>query len=165
MPEVLHTLAPVFDAHSRILILGTMPSPKSRQTGFYYGNPQNKFWRVLQTLFDSPPLVTIEQKTAFLLGHRIALFDVLHACEIQGASDASIQNPVPNDFTPILSKASIQAVFTTGKTATRLFETFCAKQTGFSPIYLPSTSPANCANFTFEALVEAYRVILPYLLS
>lgn len=164
MQQIHHTLPPVFDRHSRILILGTMPSPKSRQTKFYYGHPQNKFWRVLQALFEAAPLVTTEEKTAFLLTHRIALFDVLQSCQIRGASDASIKAPVPNDFTPILSQAPIQAVFTTGKTATRLFERLCAKQTGFSPIYLPSTSPANCANYTLDALVEAYRVILPYLL-
>ena len=153
-----HTLAPVYDENSHVLILGSFPSPKSRETGFYYGHKQNRFWRVLAAVFDAPAPQTNAEKEAFVRSRGIALWDVCASCEIAGASDASIKNVTPNDFDVITSVADIRAVFTTGKTAFELYE----KHTGKTALLLPSPSPANCAVPT-DALVDAYRAICAYL--
>ncbi|MCL2869998.1 DNA-deoxyinosine glycosylase [Candidatus Saccharibacteria bacterium] len=129
-----------------MLILGTFPSPKSREFGFYYGHPQNIFWQTLARVLNQPePAKTIAARREFLLKNHIAMWDVLHACEINGAADSSITNPVPNKFALLLAKTNIVAVLTTGKTATDLFQKLCAKEAGMDAIYLPSTSPANRA--------------------
>jgi hypoxanthine-DNA glycosylase len=141
-----HPFDPVYDAESRVLILGTFPSPKSRAFGFYYGHPQNVFWRTLATVLETPePAPDIAARTAFLLAHHVAVWDVLHSCEIDGAADSSIRNPVANAFRPIIERSEIRAVFTTGRTATRLFNALAADESGLSAQYLPSTSPANRA--------------------
>lgn len=158
----MHQFPPVFDSHSRVLILGTMPSPKSREQGFYYGHPRNRFWPVLAQVLGEPCPETISEKKAMALRHGIAVWDVLASCEIRGADDTSIRNPVPNDMSRILDHAPIQAVFTTGTKATALFRKYCEKETGFSTIPLPSTSPANC-RVTMEELTAAYGKILRYL--
>jgi len=164
MPELIsHTLAPVFNARSRILILGTMPSPRSRKTCFYYGHPQNRFWRVLADVFAEDVPSDNRTKEAFLLRHRIALWDVLQSCSIEGADDSSIKDPVPNDLRRILENADIKAVFTTGQKATQLYQNYCMQQTGIMTEYLPSTSPANCARFSYEDLVRAYEVLKKFL--
>ena len=111
---VTHEIQPVFDSRSRVLLLGTMPSPASREQGFYYGSPQNRFWRVLAAIFDEPVPRTIEGKRDMLLRHHIALWDVLASCEIEGASDASIRDAQPNDLARIFDAADIRAVFATG---------------------------------------------------
>ncbi len=160
---VIHTIPPVFDRHSRILLLGTMPSPKSREVGFYYGHPQNRFWKVLATLFSCAIPNTNAARTEFLLTRRIALWDVLASCEIRGADDGSIKNPVVNDIGKILQAAGIRAIFTTGSKAYRIYNRYCLPQTGVHAKALPSTSPANCRFYTFEKLLEAYRVILQYI--
>ncbi len=159
---VFHNFPPLYDANSKILLLGSMPSPKSREQAFFYGHPQNRFWRVLSTILEVPLPQTIAEKRTLCLQHGIALWDVLASCEIKGASDAAIRNPVPNDFTEILQTASIQAVFTTGGTANRLYHKLCAPQTGMPADALPSTSPANAA-WSVERLCVRYREILPYL--
>lgn len=161
--KVLHEIEPVFDKNSKILILGTMPSPKSRETGFYYGHPQNRFWRVMAELFCCEVPRTNEGRTAWLKAHNIALWDVLSSCEITGADDGSIKNPVPNDLNRVLAVADIKAVFTTGTKAFALYNRLCRKSTGIEAVPLPSTSPANCRFYTFDALAERYRVILGYL--
>lgn len=158
MNSLTHTIEPVYNSRSRILILGSFPSPKSREVGFYYGHPQNRFWRVLSAVLCEHCPETVIEKREMLLRHRIALWDVLHSCEITGASDSTIKNPVPNDFIRIFDAADIRAVFTTGKTAGKLYERFSGRKS----IVLPSPSPANCA-VKFEELIEAYRSILPYL--
>jgi hypoxanthine-DNA glycosylase len=136
----------LYDWQSRVLILGTFPSPKSRELGFYYAHPHNIFWKTLGTVLKvDEPSRDLQSCREFLLREHIALWDVLHACDIEGASDASIKNPVPNKFAPILADSSIHTIFTTGKKATELFDRLCAKEVGFEAIYLPSTSPANCA--------------------
>ena len=147
-------IEPVFDADSRVLLLGTMPSPRSRAERFYYAHPQNRMWKVLAAVFESPLPVTVEEKKRFLLSHRIAMWDVLASCEIEGASDTSIRNPGPNDLDRIFADAAISVVFTAGGTAHRLLK----KLTGRDSVRLPSTSPANCAMPT-ESLVEAYRIV------
>lgn len=160
---MIHPLEPVYDADSRILILGTMPSPKSRERGIYYGNPQNRFWKVLENVFQKKIPEDWEGRKDFLLEKRIALWDVLRSCEIRGAGDQTIQNPVVNDFSDLFFKASIQRVFTTGKKAESLFKKYCTPVVGYTAYYLPSTSPANQGNYSLEKLAEAYREILPYL--
>ena len=121
MEHIIHSIEPVFDAESRVLILGTMPSPKSREVQFYYGHPQNRFWRVLAAVLGEELPQSVPEKKAMLLRHRIALWDVLAECEITGASDSSIRNPVANDLSVILDHAPVQAVFTTGATAWKLY--------------------------------------------
>lgn len=152
--ELFHTAEPVYDANSLVLLLGTFPSPKSREYGFFYGHPQNRFWRVLAAVFDSPPLATIEEKKAFLLREQIALWDVIASCEIVGASDASIKNAKPTDLSRIHNTANIGAVYTTGTTASKLYHRFFDKNN----IMLPSTSPAN-ASMNLSKLIESYMQI------
>lgn len=157
---VTHTLEPVFDQNSKILILGTMPSPKSREAGFYYAHPQNRFWPVLAELFGEPVPSGTPDRRLFALQHRIALWDVLHACQIQGADDSTIRDPVPNDIAWLLNHSKIQTVFTTGKKATELYRRYCLPATQRPSVYLPSPSPANCRNCSKDTLVKAYHVLL-----
>ena len=160
---IVHPLEPIFDAHSKILILGTMPSPQSRTHGFYYAHPQNRFWPVLSQLFAQEIPSDPVGRTGFLLAHGIALWDVLRSCEIKNADDGSIRNPVANDLSLIFDCADIRAVFTTGRKATVLYEQHCRNGSGAPPPqYLPSTSPANC-RYTVEVLTAYYRSILPYI--
>uniref|UniRef100_A0A7C9NSP5 DNA-deoxyinosine glycosylase n=1 Tax=Muribaculaceae bacterium Z82 TaxID=2304548 RepID=A0A7C9NSP5_9BACT len=156
--HVTHTIEPVFDAHSRVLLLGTIPSPKSRETGFYYGHPRNRFWPVMAALFDEPVPQTNQERAQLLLRHRIALWDVLASCDIDGASDASIAQETPNDLRPLFAAAPISHVFCTGATAARLYRIYDEPVLGIAAVQLPSTSPANAA-FSFERLVTAYDVV------
>ena len=160
--RITHAFSPVFDSESRILVLGTMPSPKSRELGFYYSHPRNRFWPVLAKIFGEEIPGTPEEKKNFCHRHKIALWDVLKECEIEGASDSSIKNAVPNDISIILNSADIKAVFTTGTTATKLYKKFIEPEIGIPVIDLPSTSPAN-AKVKFEELCEEYKIILEYL--
>ncbi len=161
MPQtVRHPLAPLCDSRSRVLLLGTMPSPRSREQGFYYAHPQNRFWPIFGALFGETVPESREGRLAWLLGHRIALWDVLQSCEIEGADDGSIRSPVPNDISQILRAAPIQKIFTTGSAAARLYRKYCLPSTGVSAFPLPSTSPANCRFYTLETLIEAYRPVL-----
>ena len=153
--HIEHGIAPVFDGRSEVLVLGTMPSPASREAAFFYGHPQNRFWRVLAALFDEPVPVNGE-RTDLLLRHHIALWDVLASCDIRGASDASIANARPNDLGRILSAAPIRRVFCTGATSARLYGKLCEPATGLAAVKLPSPSPANAA-WSLPRLVEAYR--------
>jgi hypoxanthine-DNA glycosylase len=150
----------VYDARSKVLILGSIPSPKSRENGFYYGHPQNIFWQTLAAVLEAPPPDSAPaSKTAFLLKHRIALWDVLHSCAIRGASDTSITNAIPNRFKTIITQTKITAIFTTGKKATALFNTLCAEEAGMAAIYLPSTSPANRALHVKPEFMEAWQQV------
>lgn len=162
MSTVIHAFEPVCDSSSKVLILGTMPSPKSRENGFYYGHPQNRFWPVLAAIFAEAVPETPAERRRFALEHRIALWDVLRRCDIDGASDASIRDPVPNDLRPILAQADIRAIFANGGKAAELYDRFCLPAAGRGCIRLFSTSPANCRR-SFSELVNNYRVILDYL--
>ena len=143
--HVVHGFEPVFDAHSRILILGSLPSVKSREQGFYYGHPQNRFWQVTAAVFSQPVPVSIPEKKAFLLRCGIALWDVIAECDIIGSSDASIKNAVPTDLSQILSAAPVEAIFANGSTAEKLYIRHQQPLTCRPIIRLPSTSPANAA--------------------
>lgn len=160
--KVIHEFDPVFNEESRILMLGTMPSPKSRETGFYYGHPRNRFWKVVSDVCGEELPGTREDKIAFALRNKIAVWDVLAGCEIEGADDSSIRKPEPNDMSRILDHADIRAVFTTGTKASQLYRRYCYPKTGIEAVALPSTSPANC-RVTYEELYQAYSVICRYL--
>ena len=160
---VTHEIQPVFDSRSRVLLLGTMPSPASREQGFYYGHPQNRFWRMLAAIFDEPTPRTIEEKRDMLLRHHIALWDVLASCEIEGASDASIRDAQPNDLARIFDAADIRAVFATGTKAGELYRKLIEPTLGVPCTTLPSTSPAN-AKMKLGDLADAYgKALLPLL--
>lgn len=161
--HVIHEIEPVYDKNSRVLLLGTMPSPKSRETGFFYGHPQNRFWKVLALLFDEPTPETIEEKRDLCLRHHIALWDVVSSCDIEGASDASIKNAKPNDLAQILNAAPIQAVFTTGTKAGQLYKKLCEPATSIPCTVLPSTSPANSRVSLAELCTTYKQALSPYL--
>lgn len=156
--KVCHTISPVYDGQSRILILGSFPSVRSREVGFFYGHPQNRFWKTLASVFGEAIPETVAQKRAFLLSHGVALWDVIASCEIVGSSDSSIRNALPNDVGRILRAAPIERVFVNGGTAHRLYLRYLQSQTGVEAIRLPSTSPANAA-WTQEKLNAAWSVI------
>lgn len=160
--RIAHTFDPIFDSESRILVLGTMPSPKSREFGFYYSHPRNRFWPVLAKIFGEEVPKTPDERKNFALRNKIALWDVLKECDIEGASDSSIKNAVPNDINIIFEKADIKAVFTTGATAAKFYKKFIEPESKIPAIALPSTSPAN-AKVKFEKLVEEYKIILTFL--
>ncbi len=148
-----HEFEPVFDSSSEILILGSFPSVKSRENHFYYGHPQNRFWKTLAGIFEEEAPKTIAQKKELLLKHHVALWDVIESCDIAGSSDSSIKNVLPNDMDVILKRANIRAIYANGDKAYRLFMKYC-KRDGQPPIEkLPSTSPANAA-WSLERLIE-----------
>lgn len=153
-----HEFAPVFDKNSKILILGTFPSVKSRESHFYYGHPQNRFWKVIALLMKEEVPETIEEKKQLLLSHGIAIWDVIASCDIAGSSDSSIKNVVPCDLTRILGTCDIRAIFANGKTAEKLYNRYSLPVTGIPIQVLPSTSPANAA-FQMERLIEHWKVI------
>lgn len=155
----IHTISPVYNEHSRILILGSFPSVKSREAGFFYGHPQNRFWKVLANVFQAEVPGTIEEKKAFLLEHRIAVWDVIGQCEITGSSDRSIRNVVPNPISKILETTKIEQIFVNGKKAEQLYQRYIYPQTKRNAICLPSTSPAN-ASWNLEKLTEAWKIVL-----
>ena len=152
-----HPIPPVFDANSRVLILGSFPSVASREAAFFYGHRQNRFWRVLGAVFGEEVPADVAGKRAFLLSHGVALWDVIAECEVVGSADASIRGAVANDLSPIFAAAHIGRVFTNGQTAHRLYVRHLAPRFG-EDLCLPSTSPAN-ASWSLERLVEAWRVI------
>lgn len=155
---VVHPFPPVWDTDSRVLILGSFPSERSRETGFYYGHPQNRFWRVLAALYHVSVPQTNEEKRALLLARHIALWDSVAACEIVGSSDASIRGAVPNDVAGLLAKTHIHTIFTNGTAARRVYEKYTEPLTGKPCVPLPSTSPANAAR-SLEKLIDAWQIV------
>jgi hypoxanthine-DNA glycosylase len=154
-----HEFPPVFDENSRILILGSLPSVKSREQGFYYGHPQNRFWKVIAGIYQCPVPDTIESKTEMLKHYHIAIWDVIASCDIIGSSDSSIKNVIANDINLILDQCDIQKIYVNGKTAGKLYNKYSKENTGKEIIELPSTSPANAA-YSLERLKEAWNIIL-----
>lgn len=155
---VHHRIAPYFSDSPDVLIIGTFPSPKSREFHFFYGHPQNRFWKVLAGVFDAPFPETREARLAFVRDHHLALWDTVLSCQITGASDTSIKHVIPNRLDELVRTYGIRHVFCTGKKAGALYEKFAEKETGIKAVVLPSTSPANCA-WSLQRLIEAYRVI------
>ena len=153
-----HPIPPLYNRDSKILILGSFPSVKSREQMFFYGHPKNRFWKVVSTVFGCKEPKTIEEKKQFLFDSGIALWDVIASCEIIGSSDSSIKNVKANDLLEILKEADIRQIFVNGKTAEKYFKKYTQAQINRAAVYLPSTSPANAA-WSLEDLVEKWEVL------
>ena len=154
----MHPIPPLFDSESRVLILGSFPSVRSRESGFFYGHPQIRFWRVLAGVFNDVLPDTIEEKRAFLARHHIALWDVIASCKIEGSSDSSIRDVVPTDLSMILASAPIKRIFVNGKTAENYYRRYQYQKTGREALCLPSTSPANATKCLAD-LMDAWRAV------
>lgn len=154
-----HNIPPVFDRRSTVLILGSFPSVASREEGFFYAHPQNRFWKVLSALFSSPLPCTVQEKKTLLLTHGVALFDVIERCEISGSADSSVKSVIANDLSPLLSAARIRRIFVNGKTAEKYYLKYIYPKTLIPCICLPSTSAAN-ASYSLPKLIEAWKIIL-----
>ncbi|MGN0240102.1 MAG: DNA-deoxyinosine glycosylase [Candidatus Weimeria sp.] len=156
--HILHPIPPFYDKDSEILILGSFPSVKSREQMFFYGHPQNRFWKVLARVFDDEVPATIPEKKAFLTKHHIAVWDVIGSCDIEGSSDSSISNVKANDLSVILSNSDVKRIFVNGKTAEKYYKKYTEQKTGMKAVCLPSTSPANAA-WNLDKLVSAWNEI------
>ena len=155
---IVHPIPPIYDENSGILILGSFPSVRSREEGFFYGHPQNRFWKVTSAVFGEDTPRTVEEKKSFLIRNRIALWDVIGSCDIVGSSDSSIKNVSANDLSVILDSADIRQIFVNGQTAFKYYRKYSEKKTGRPAICLPSTSPANAA-WSVERLTAAWKCI------
>ena len=153
-----HPFGPLYDENSRVLILGSFPSVKSREQNFFYGHPQNRFWRVIAAVFGQPVPQTVEEKKLLILDNGLALWDSIASCEITGSSDASIRNVRANDISIILNSCSIERIYCNGRKSHELYQKYIEPETGREAVCLPSTSPAN-AKWTLEKLTEAWSVI------
>ena len=156
---VCHTIDPIYDKESRILILGTLPSVKSREHNFYYSHPQNRFWKVVASILGCSEPLSIDEKKQMLIKNKIALWDVIESCTITGSSDSSIKNAKPNNITSILMGSNIRSIYGNGQTAYQLYQKLCYPNTHMEMIKLPSTSPAN-ASYDLERLTTEWKVIL-----
>lgn len=156
--HIVHPFAPLWSPGSKALILGSLPSAASREQGFYYGHPRNRFWRVLAAVYGCEAPVSTEEKRDFILSHGLALWDVIGQCDIRGSADSSIRAALPNDIRPILEGAEIRAIFTNGARAHELYCRSILPLTGLEAVRLPSTSPANAA-CAFDPLVEAWSAV------
>ena len=156
LTHVKHPFPPLYDENSKILILGSFPSVKSREQMFFYGHPQNRFWKVISKVFEASTPTTVEEKREFLLSNNIALWDVIASCEISGSSDSSIKNVVANDLSEILNTADIEKIFVNGKTAEKYFNKYTKKLINRDAVCLPSTSPANAA-WSVEKLIKVWK--------
>lgn len=154
---IVHPIPPLYNSDSRTLILGSFPSVKSREQAFFYGHPQNRFWRVLAGVFNEAVPQSIEQKREFILSHNLALWDTIESCEITNSSDSSIKNVVPNNLDTILKNSRIERIFTNGKASQKYYDKFLKQKYG-EAICLPSTSPANAA-FSLEKLIKEWQII------
>ena len=160
MPEIIkHPIAPAWNSESEVLILGSFPSVKSRESAYFYGHPQNRFWPVLAALFQDRCPVSNQEKQDFLLKHHVAVWDVIASCEIDGSADSSIRNVRANNINIILENAKIRQIFCNGQTAYRLYQKYILPVSNRTAVCLPSTSPAN-ARWTFDRLVQAWSVII-----
>ena len=161
--QIVHPFPPLYDEHSRILILGSFPSVKSREQLFFYGHPQNRFWKVLASVLDCPVPQNIPEKREMLLKNHVALWDSIGKCEIEGSSDASIEAVVPNDLSPIFTSAEIRQVFCNGRKSWEMYRKYQEELTGMPAVCLPSTSPAN-ASWSLDRLSDAWgKQIRPWI--
>lgn len=159
MEHVKHTINPIYNEKSNILILGTFPSVKSRENKFFYSHPQNRFWKIIAYITNTSPVPsTIDEKKNMLLNNKIALFDVIKSCDITGSSDTSIKNVEPWDLSIILDACNIKKIYANGNKAYELYMKYCYNNLKRSIIKLPSTSPAN-ASFNFERLLSEWSQI------
>lgn len=158
MERVVHEIPPIYDENSRILILGSFPSVKSRESQFFYGHPQNRFWKVLAEIFGEEIPVSVGEKKKLLLDNHVAVWDVIASCTIEGSSDSSIKDVLPNDLSCILNAADIRQIYCNGGTSYRLFCKYCEPVLKRAAVKLPSTSPAN-ASYRLERLVEEWKQI------
>ena len=154
-----HTFDPVFDAESKILILGSFPSVKSRENNFFYGHPQNRFWKVMANVLNWKMPTTIEEKRKMLLENHVAVWDVIASCSILGSSDTSIKDVVVNDFSKILENSKVERIYVNGGKAYELYHKYAEKVTGIQAVKLPSTSPANAA-WSLEKLTKTWKEII-----
>lgn len=153
--HIIHPIPPFYDKDSKILILGSFPSVKSREQMFFYGHPQNRYWKVIASVFGDEVPLTIPAKKAFLKKHRIAMWDVIGSCDIIGSSDSSIENVTANDLLCIIGSSKIKRIFVNGKTAEKYYKKYTEQNTGIKAVCLPSTSPANAA-WSLEKLKKAW---------
>lgn len=161
--RIKHTFEPVYGTDSSLLILGSFPSVKSRELGFYYGHPQNRFWKVMGSIFEQNKDIlnqaSIETKIDFLKKNKVAIWDVIDECDIIGSSDSSIKNVIASDIQKIVSESKIQRIYANGKTAKRLYDKYCFDNIKIEAKLLPSTSPANAA-YRLDDLIEKWKIIL-----
>jgi len=160
--HIIHPIPPLYDAQSRVLILGSFPSVKSREAMFFYGHPQNRFWPLMARLFGEEAPVTVEEKKRLMLAHHVALWDSIHSCTIVGSSDSSVRDVVPNDLSVILNGSKVGAIFCNGALSYRMYMKYIRPTTGIGAVKLPSTSPANAA-CSPDRLLESWAVIKAYL--
>ena len=162
LTHIVHPIPPFYRPDSAILILGSFPSVKSRESRFFYGHPQNRFWRLMRMLYGEETLPeTVEEKAAMLERHHIAAWDSIHACDIYGSSDSSIRNVEPNDLSVILAAAPVRQIYTNGKKSHEIYTKYCMPMTGREAVCLPSTSPANAA-WSLEMLYGEWKQILEF---
>ena len=153
---IIHPIPPTFDENSEILILGSFPSSSSREMGYYYGHPRNRFWKVMAALYGEAVPAGVDERRSFLLRNRVAAWDVISSCTIMGSSDSSIRDVTANDLRPILSGSSVQKIYVNGKTAEKMYRRYIEPSLGISAVCLPSTSPANAA-YTLDRLIEEWK--------
>ncbi len=159
LTKVTHPFDPIYNAQSQVLILGSLPSQKSREQNFFYGHPRNRFWKVLAAVFDEPVPDSIEAKKELLLTHHVAVWDVIASCSIKGSSDASITDVIPTDLSTLLENSRIHTILCNGRTAERFYLKFQYSRTGIEPVFVPSTSPANAA-CSLEKLISLWKPAL-----
>lgn len=157
--HIVHPFPPLYDEASKILILGSLPSVKSREQMFFYGHPQNRFWKVMAALTDENVPMTIDEKKELLHKHHIALWDTIYSCDIVGSSDSSIKNVVPTDIEPIINNSKITKIFCNGNTSGKYYKKYQQNNIGIEAVVLPSTSPANAA-FSLEKLLEVWQKLI-----
>ena len=157
--SIIHPFPPLFDENSKTLILGSFPSVKSRESMFFYGHPQNRFWKVLAIIFNQPITQNIEDKKNLVLDNGLALWDSIHSCTVIGSSDSSIKDVIPNDIRDIIQNSNINRIFCNGALSHKMYMKYIFPDTGIKAVKLPSTSPAN-ATFSLEKLVEEWKMII-----
>ena len=155
---IIHPIKPLYNKNSKTLILGSFPSVKSREENFFYGHKQNRFWKVISSVFNTPLPTTIEVKRNLILSNNLALWDVIKSCEIVGSADSTITNVTPNDLTVILNNSNVTRIFVNGKTAYKYYVKYIEKSINIKATVLPSTSPAN-SSASLEKLIESWQVI------
>lgn len=156
---IVHPIPPLFDENSETLILGSFPSVKSREAAFFYGHPQNRFWAVIAAVLGEEKPLTVEEKKALVLENKLALWDVIASCEIEGSADSTIKDVTANDLSVIINNSQVKRIFVNGKTAEKYYLKYTFPKTGIKAVCLPSTSPANAA-WSFEMLVDAWKTVL-----